>query len=181
MGIDYDASTDMWSFACMIFELITGDFLFNPRPGDNHKKNDDHLALFMEMLGPMPKKFAQQGSMYEHYFMKNNKTGKEYFRRIHDLRPVNLEDLLIYRYQFKPNEAKMFSDFLMTILKWYPSDRPTAREMLEHPWLTMPEDYNYKMSEIEFKIYELRDQATQIDNFNPDVSYIMDYKANLMN
>lgn len=95
--------------------------------------------------------------MYDHYFMKNNKTGKEYFRRIHDLRPVNLEDLLIYRYQFKPIEAKMFADFLMTILKWYPSDRPTAREMLEHPWLTMPEDYNYKMTEIEFKIYELRD------------------------
>jgi len=58
MGIDYDASTDLWSFACMIFELITGDFLFNPRPGTDHKKNDDHLALFMEMLGPIPKKFA---------------------------------------------------------------------------------------------------------------------------
>ncbi len=38
MGIDYDASTDLWSFACMIFELITGDFLFNPRPGSDHKK-----------------------------------------------------------------------------------------------------------------------------------------------
>lgn len=54
----------------------------------------------------------------------------------------------------------MFADFLMKILKWYPSDRPTAREMLEHPWLSMPEDYDYKMSEIEYKIYELRDQAT---------------------
>jgi|TARA_B110000285_G_C15115017_1_gene613539 hypothetical protein len=64
--------------------------------------------------------------MYEHYFMKNSKSGKEYFRRIHDLRPVKLEDLLIYRYQFKQNEAKMFADFLMKILKWYPSDRPTA-------------------------------------------------------
>jgi serine/threonine protein kinase len=75
----------------------------------------------------------------------------------------------------------MFADFLMKILKWYPSDRPTAQEMLEHPWLTMEEDYNYKMSEIEFKIYELRDQATQVDNFDPEVNYIMDYKANLMN
>jgi len=67
MGIDYDETTDLWSYACMVFELITGDFLFNPRPGDNHKKNDDHLALFMEMLGPMPKKMAMQGNMFEHY------------------------------------------------------------------------------------------------------------------
>ncbi|NDB86618.1 MAG: hypothetical protein EB127_28580, partial [Alphaproteobacteria bacterium] len=42
MGIDYDASTDLWSFACMIFELITGDFLFNPRPGSDHKKTETH-------------------------------------------------------------------------------------------------------------------------------------------
>ena len=31
LGIDYDSSSDLWSFACMIFELITGDFLFDPR------------------------------------------------------------------------------------------------------------------------------------------------------
>ena len=91
MGIDYDASTDLWSFACMIFELITGDFLFNPRPGDNHKKNDDHLALFMEMLGPMPKKMAMQGNMFEHYFMRSQTSGKYYFRRIHDLTPIKLD------------------------------------------------------------------------------------------
>jgi len=28
----------------MVFELVTGDFLFNPRPGPEYKKNDDHLC-----------------------------------------------------------------------------------------------------------------------------------------
>jgi hypothetical protein len=110
----------------MIFELITGDFLFNPRPGSQHKKNDDHLALFMEMLGPPPKYFAQKGTMFEHYFMKNPKNGKYYFRRIHDLRCINLERMLIYRYFFKPKEASVFADFLMRILKWDPKYRCTA-------------------------------------------------------
>lgn len=45
----------------------------------------------------------------------------------------------------------------------------------------MPDEYNYKMSEIEYKIFELRDQATQIDNYDPDVNAIMENKANLMN
>lgn len=51
LGIDYDTSADLWSFACMIFELITGDFLFDPRKGELDKndqpcysKTDDHLA-----------------------------------------------------------------------------------------------------------------------------------------
>lgn len=44
LGIDYDTSADLWSFACIIFELITGDFLFEPRKGPSYGKNDDHLA-----------------------------------------------------------------------------------------------------------------------------------------
>lgn len=39
----------MWSFACMLFEMLTGEFLFDPRPRKNkekqHKKSEDHLAL----------------------------------------------------------------------------------------------------------------------------------------
>lgn len=28
----------------MIFEMLTGDFLFEPRKGPNFSKDDDHLA-----------------------------------------------------------------------------------------------------------------------------------------
>lgn len=128
LGIDYDASTDLWSYACMVFELITGDFLFNPRPSENqYKKNDDHLALFMEMLGPMPKKLAMSGNMFDHYFDRNPRTGKYFFRRIHDFKTINLERLLLYRYLLKPKEARVLADFLTRILKWDPKDRPTAQ------------------------------------------------------
>ena len=81
----------------------------------------------------------------------------------------------------KPYEAKMFADFLMKILKWYPKDRPTAEQMLDHPWLSMPDNYNYKMSDMEFKLYELKDQAQQVDNFEPDMNFIMEQRANLTN
>jgi serine/threonine-protein kinase SRPK3 len=35
----------------MIFELITGDYLFDPKKGKTFKKNDDHLALISELIG----------------------------------------------------------------------------------------------------------------------------------
>lgn len=75
----------------------------------------------------------------------------------------------------------MFADFLMQILKWYPSDRPTAQKMLSHPWLSMPDDYNYKMSDMEYKLYDLKEQAKKIDNFETDVNLLMENKANLTN
>ena len=44
LGITYNESADIWSFACMLFELLTGDLLFEPKSGSNYGKNDDHLA-----------------------------------------------------------------------------------------------------------------------------------------
>ena len=35
----------MWSLACMVFELATGDVLFDPR-GKDYDRDEDHLALF---------------------------------------------------------------------------------------------------------------------------------------
>ena len=53
----YDTSADIWSLACMIFELVTGDYLFDPKPSEEYPREEDHLALFVELLGPMPKAF----------------------------------------------------------------------------------------------------------------------------
>jgi serine/threonine protein kinase len=50
----------------------------------------------------------------------------------------------------------MFADFLQKILKWELKDRATAQELLDHPWLSMPDDYNYKMSDLEYKKYKLK-------------------------
>ena len=53
IGAKYNTSADIWSFACMIFEMLTGDFLFEPRKGKTFDKDDDHLAqvrIFIKLL-----------------------------------------------------------------------------------------------------------------------------------
>ncbi|MED6194876.1 hypothetical protein PIB30_032658 [Stylosanthes scabra] len=54
----YSFSVDMWSFACIAFELATGDMLFTPKGGQGFSEDEDHLALMMELLGKMPRKVS---------------------------------------------------------------------------------------------------------------------------
>lgn len=68
IGSDYNTSADVWSFACTIFEMVTGDFLFEPRKGNNYDKDDDHLAQMMELLGRMPKNMALSGKNSKKFF-----------------------------------------------------------------------------------------------------------------
>ena len=146
LGINYNETSDIWSLACMLFELATGDFLFEPRKGETFSKNDDHLAQIIEAVGKMPKNFALSGLNSYKYFDKNGK-----LLRIKRLIYYPIKDILVKKYNFKEKEAKAFSDFLMPMLEYYPDKRASARELLKHPWLNMPADFDYKISEIEIE------------------------------
>ena len=62
----YDEKADLWSVACTVFELVTGDFLFYPKKGKHYCKNEDHLAKMAEMIGECKDfKFLKSGKHSE--------------------------------------------------------------------------------------------------------------------
>lgn len=147
IGVPYGTSADIWSLACMVFELLTGDFLFEPRKGYYYDKDDDHLAQMIELLGPMPKNFALSGKNSKRFF---DSTG--HLRRIRGLNYWPLHRVLIEKYRFVPKEAEALADFLQNMLIWYPEKRATAQEMLEHPWLKMKRNDHFKMDPEEYTV-----------------------------
>ncbi|XP_051134377.1 uncharacterized protein LOC127253703 isoform X2 [Andrographis paniculata] len=130
IGSKYSTSADMWSFACICFELATGEVLFDPHSGGKYSRDEDHLALMMELLGPMPKKVALVG---RHSPLLFNKYGD--LRHIRRLRFWPLDKVLMEKYNFCEQEATRMSDFLVQILDFYPNKRLTAAQCLNHPWM----------------------------------------------
>lgn len=126
----YDTSADIWSLACMVFELATGDYLFDPKASDEYPRDEDHLALFIELLGPMPKDLISRGRRSSTYF---NRRGE--LRHIKSLRYWPLAEVLLQKYHMHAIEAKSLASFLLPMLQLLPEDRISAKAALEHPWL----------------------------------------------
>ncbi|KAI6780514.1 Protein kinase dsk1 [Emericellopsis cladophorae] len=130
LGSKWGASTDVWSMAAMVFELITGDYLFDPQSGTKYGKDDDHIAQIIELLGPFPKSLCLSGKWSQEIF---NRKGE--LRNIHRLRHWALADVLREKYHFKEDEAKRISDFLTPMLELVPDKRANAGGMAGHPWM----------------------------------------------
>ncbi|KAK8485379.1 hypothetical protein V6N13_038889 [Hibiscus sabdariffa] len=127
LGLPYDQKIDIWSLGCILAELCSGEVLF---PNDAVVMI---LARMVGMLGPFDMEMLENGQETHKYF-----TGE------YDLYNVNEEtDQLEYIISEESSLEQhlqvsdvLFIDFVRHLLQMNPQRRPTAKEALEHPWLS---------------------------------------------
>lgn len=112
LGAKYDTSTDMWSLACIVFELLTGDLLFDPHAGKSWDREEDHLAMMIELLGNFPRCVSSTGKHASKYFSKKGE-----LKHIQNLKFWGLKEVFIDKYKFDPDESADIVDFMLPILE----------------------------------------------------------------
>ena len=68
---------DVWALACVAFELCTSKYLFNPQPEEGVSKDEEHLAVVVEVLGDLPRRLV-----------RGSRHGEEFCRRSGELRRI---------------------------------------------------------------------------------------------
>ncbi|KAG6829279.1 hypothetical protein H0H92_005032 [Tricholoma furcatifolium] len=130
---DWDGRADIWSVACVIFELLTSEFLFDPHgQGERFTKDDDHMAQIIELLGDFALDVKMGGKYSRELFDHSGN-----LRYIHELRPWPLKRVMTEKYSYPEADAVALSEFLLPMLSIDMKERSHARDMLDHPWLVL--------------------------------------------
>lgn len=139
LGGEWGCSTDIWSLGCLIFELITSDYLFDPKNGSNYDKNDDHLAQMIELLDKWPSSKLLENCKYtKRYFSK--KEDKFTLKKIKNLKVWTLDNVLIEKYHLNIGTSFEVSRFIESFLIFEPWNRVDCGKLLNHEWLGKSDD-----------------------------------------
>jgi serine/threonine-protein kinase SRPK3 len=127
-GWSYPA--DIWNFGVMLWDLFETIGLFDSISTEPDKyRPEQHLGLMIGLLGPPPKKFLDRCAKAKKYFDPDGN-----FKYPNYIEEDCAFDLCIHR--IHGEEKELLIDFAKKMLVWDPEERWTAKQLLEHPFLT---------------------------------------------
>ncbi len=141
LGHSYDSKVDIWSLGCTLYEIFTGQILFQGR------SNNEMIKFIMQVKGQIPSKIikkAQYGSQYfndQGDFISieiDHSTKKEFIKDI-KISSFPSKDLMSMLKNFSSSEDSKsliaFKDFIEKCLHLDPKKRMTALEGLTHEFI----------------------------------------------
>jgi len=131
---------DIWAFGCLMFEFLTGRLLFavmkfGPDPEAQEDADDDHILQLNDVISPLSDTMMEAWPRSSKWYGPNREalnpygTGDIYIhtpleKLFNDNRNPEIDD----------EEAAAVISILRRIFKFDPEERPSADELLKHPW-----------------------------------------------
>eukprot|EP00730_Choanoeca_flexa_P014694 TRINITY_DN6520_c0_g1_i1.p1 TRINITY_DN6520_c0_g1~~TRINITY_DN6520_c0_g1_i1.p1 ORF type:complete len:462 (+),score=135.90 TRINITY_DN6520_c0_g1_i1:377-1762(+) len=144
IGLPYDQAIDMWSLGCILYELHTGDPIFN---GVSER---DQVYKLTELLGIPPVEMLEKGRKAANFFRKLPSGAYERLpskRCYVGVAAKRLKSMLgsetggpggrrLGETGHTPEDYSLFEDLLMKMFAYNPKERITPEDALKHPFIT---------------------------------------------
>ena len=127
---EYNNTCDIWAVGCTIFELLTGDLLFNPEKDKVNNRDVHHINCIQKICGKVPKDFIKKCGRKDDFF-----DSKYNLKNINRPDHIDIGKILVDDYDFKKEEIKDLIDFLTKIFVYQPEKRISIEKCLKHPFL----------------------------------------------
>ena len=128
----YDEKIDIWSIGCCLYEIYTGEILFNPDKDDDISRDMYHLILIKNVIGAFPKDFVKKSPVKKEFF------NKEYKLKANANLLKPLDDLL----NEVQNPNKKINSIIKKCLVINPKDRISINELCDIIGNDMNENIN---------------------------------------
>ncbi|KAM5385443.1 hypothetical protein ACJZ2D_001084 [Fusarium nematophilum] len=140
----FDQTLDVWSFGCLVFELVTGQPLFCvPWSDTQTEQDDDHLLALNARIGPLPDELYEQWKTSSLYFTPERKLFNCQLGGVPEgEQPLMIEQTSMEEAfdQAKPEideeEGRKVKGLIRRILQYDPEKRPSPAEILSDPWFS---------------------------------------------
>ena len=134
LGADYSTPTDVWSAACVAFELATGDYLFESEAAEGrYTRDEDHLAVIIELLGAMPRHLVTRGRRAAKFF--RGRGAWPALRNVPMAETIDLPEVLRRKYEWEEEQVEQFTAWILPMLQLVPEDRVAAGASSLHSFL----------------------------------------------
>ena len=124
---DCNSKVDIWALGCMLYELVTGEILFDP-PEPN--MNINHLSMMINLGKKFTSDYLSKTKRKKLYFNKNGRLHDHAHNRVNS----SIEDI-----KTKLNNKKIYDDNLIDLLQQMltldPNIRICITSVLKHKWL----------------------------------------------
>lgn len=129
LGHKFNEKIDIWSLGCVIFELMTGNLLFDPKKSKHFTRCSNHILDIIEIFGPFNEKYIKKCKNKSKFFDNNNK-----FINCPEIKFTTLCDYLIEQ-EINNQISSDTSEFLSHLFKYDIKERGSANQLLASKWL----------------------------------------------